>query len=123
MNAEEYNEPQSVPTGEDVKYKQVYKIEGVICLWKADAEGNLQKRDEKSFSTGWRFKFSTNGNMTMNITNDKKVLTLTYFKAGDEEDQKADKEEDEKHEEDHNASSEEEKTNILFRVMAWEIDT
>ena len=59
--------------------KKEFKLEGILCFWKSYPSGKMEKMFEKSFTTGMPFAYTRLGNMTLQLTNDKKVLHLTYI--------------------------------------------
>ena len=66
-------------TAQEKELKKEFKIEGILCFWQAYVSGKMEKMCEKSFTTKMPFTYTRKGNMTLQVTNDKKVLHLTYI--------------------------------------------
>ncbi len=66
-------------SAEEKEIGKKFLIEGVLCFWRAFPSGKMEKMCEKSFTTGMPFAYTRQGNMTIQLTNDKKVLHLTYI--------------------------------------------
>lgn len=54
------------------------KVEALICMWKIDKSGKLSKEKEKTFSYEM-YKPSQNGQMKLQLSNDKKYVILPIF--------------------------------------------
>ena len=84
-------------TSEEPELKKSFTIIGILAFWRVEIYGTLEKMCEKSFTHESEFAYTTQGNMLLQITNDKKLLTLAYISNyGDKDSQ--------------------------VKIMAWEID-
>ncbi len=66
-------------TAKDKELKQSFKIEGILCFFRAYVSGKIEKVCERSFNTKMPFAYTRQGNMTLQVTNDRQVLHLTYL--------------------------------------------
>ena len=98
-------------TAEEKELDKKFKIEGVLCFWRSYVSGKMEKMCERSFTTEMPFAYTRKGNMTLQVTNDKKILHLTYI--SNYSDQEKDNIED-----DHNVI----KNDIKVKILAWKIN-
>ena len=66
-------------TSEEPELKKTFTIIGILAFWRVEIYGTVEKMCEKSFTHESEFAYTTQGNMLLQITNDKKLLTLAYI--------------------------------------------
>ena len=60
-------------------------IEGIICLYKVDAKGGMQRYSQATVNIpGRKFFKSEDGNMVLSRSKDKKLVSLTNFDRNDD---------------------------------------
>ena len=52
-------------TAKDKELKQSFKIEGILCFFRAYVSGKIEKVCERSFNTKMPFAYTRQGNMTL----------------------------------------------------------
>lgn len=98
-------------TAEEKGLKKNFKIEGILCFWRSYVSGKMEKMCEKSFTSEMPFAYTRKGNMTLQVTNDKKVLHLTYISNY------SDREHENLNDENNKI-----KNDIEVKILAWKID-
>jgi len=58
-------------------------LEGVICLYKINSKGGMQRKSQNTIQMGRKFFPSENGNMVLTRSKDKKIISLTNFDKDD----------------------------------------
>ena len=97
-------------SAEEKEIGKKFLIEGVLCFWRAFPSGKMEKMCEKSFTTGMPFAYTRQGNMTIQLTNDKKVLHLTYISNYSAKENAT------------NDGSNKINSDIDVKILAWNID-
>ena len=52
-------------------------VEAIISLWSITNKGQLQKDKEVQFEYDMKFRPTTNGDMMLRLSNDKRIVTLS----------------------------------------------
>jgi hypothetical protein len=54
-------------------------VEAMISIWNINQYGQIFKKQEVSFNYGKEFKPTTDGNMTLRLSGDSKIISLSLI--------------------------------------------